>query len=131
MQMPAILMSALFAAIGAMSVFWPYIVLDFARNLVTPNGMFAAAAVRVVFGAALLLAAGTSRAPTLLRVFGLVILVAGLATPLFGAEPALGLLDTLSADGGAWMRITGTIALAFGCIFVWALSPRQMTPQRR
>jgi hypothetical protein len=131
MQMPAIVMSALFAAIGAMSVFWPDIVLDFARNLVTPNGLFAAAAVRVVFGAALLVAAGTSRAPNLLRVFGLVIFVAGLATPLFGADRAHALLDALSADRGAWMRIVGTLALAFGCIFVWALSPRQMTPQRR
>ena len=132
MQMPAILLSALFAGLGAVSAVWPDIVLTYARQyLVTPNGVFAAAAVRVVFGAALLIAAQTSRAPNLLRLFGLVILLAGLATPLFGTDRTVATLATLSADSGALMRVAGTFVFTFGCIFVWALSPRSVNPRRQ
>jgi hypothetical protein len=130
MQMPAIILSALFAGIGAVSAVWPDIVLTWARELATPNGLFVAAAVRVVFGAALLLGAPTSRAPRLLRVFGLLIFAVGLATPLLGTERALGTLATLSQDRGALMRITGTVVFVLGCIFVWSLSPRSVNPRR-
>jgi hypothetical protein len=131
MQLPAIVMSALLAGLGAIGVIWPDILLDAGRQLATSNGLFAAAAVRVVFGGALLIAAQTSRAPNLLRLCGGLIFLAGLATPFFGSDRALALLALLSADRGALMRVAGTLAVALGCAFVWALSPRGAAPQRR
>ena len=130
MQMLATVLSALFAGIGAIAVFWPDTFIEVGRSLSTPTGLLAAAALRVVFGAALLMAASLSRAPNMLRLFGAVILIAGLATPLFGVELATRLLTAASAEGGAWLRIFGTVAIALGASFVWALSPRAHMPSR-
>ena len=57
MQLPAIIMSALFAGIGAIGVFWPDTFIEVGRSLSTPTGLLVAAALRIVFGAALLMAA--------------------------------------------------------------------------
>lgn len=130
MQMFATVMSALFAGLGAMAVFWPEQVIDISRSLSTPVGLLTAAALRILFGALLVAAAPHSRAPNLLRVFGVLILLAGLSTPLFGVELAKVLLEVSAEDGGVWMRITGTIAIALGALFVWALAPKQHMPRR-
>jgi hypothetical protein len=129
MQMFATILSALFAALGAMAIFWPDAVVGVARSLTTPRGLLAAAAVRVVFGALLIMAASISRAPNLLRVCGALILAAGLATPLIGVELVRSLLDAAGHDG-TWLRVIGTIAVALGVSFVWALSPRVHMPRR-
>ncbi len=123
MQMAATLMSALLAGLGAIAVFLPDTLIEMGRNFTTPKGLLAAAAVRVVFGALLITAASTSRAPNLLRVFGALILVAGLATPLLGPEYARGLQAAVS-ERGELIRVAGTVAIVLGCSFVWALSPR-------
>jgi len=83
-----------------------------------------AAGIRIVFGGMLLTAAQTSRAPNLLRACGAIILIAGLATPWFGAERAREVLAAAGAADGAGMRIACTVAVALGSSFVWALSPR-------
>ena len=54
----------------------------------TPAGLYAAAGLRLVLGTALFLAAPTSRTPKMLRILGVVIFVAGLATPLIGIDHA-------------------------------------------
>jgi len=130
MQMLATIMSALFAGLGAMAIFWPETVIGIGLSLSTPSGLLGAAALRVVFGAVLLMAAPLSRAPNLLRLCGALILIAGLSTPLFGVEVAKRLLDVAAEDSGAWLRVTGTIAVALGSLFVWALSPLQHMPRR-
>ena len=130
MQMLATILSALFAGLGAMAIFWPRAVLGIGASLSTPGGLLTSAALRVVFGAVLLMAAPLSRAPKLLRVGGVLMLVAGLSTPLFGVEIAKRLYELASYDGETWLRITGTLAVALGALFVWALSPRQHMPRR-
>jgi uncharacterized protein YjeT (DUF2065 family) len=131
MQMLAIVFSALFAGIGATAVFLPDTFIEVARELSTPAGLLVAAAVRIVFGASLLLAAQESRAPNALRLCGVVILIAGLATPWFGAQVASRMITIVSQDGSAILRIFGTIAVALGTLFVMALSPRTHMPSRQ
>ena len=92
--------------------------------------LLVAAAVCLGFGAALLVAASGSRPPNPLRLFGALILIAGLATPRYGVEVSQHLLDPMSAGSGALLRVLGTVTIALGCIFVWALSPRQHMPRR-
>jgi uncharacterized protein YjeT (DUF2065 family) len=120
----ASILCALFAGIGAIAIFWPTIMSQVAEYLVTPNGLLAAAAVRVVFGGSLILAAPDSKAPNTLRVIGALVVIAGLATPLVGPAVANRLLDAWSTDGGARFRMFGTIAVALGCWLVWMLTPR-------
>ena len=128
--LPTIL-SALFAGLGAVGVLWPETLIEFGRMFATPNGLFLAAGLRIVFGGSLLIAARASRAPTVLRWFGAAILIAGLATPLFGVERARSVLAAMSADGGAWVRVIGAVAIVLGSSFVWALAPRGGGPPWR
>jgi hypothetical protein len=131
MRWVATVLSALFAGIGAIGVIAPGILIDVGRTLATPEGLLAVAALRIVFGGSLLIAAQGSRAPNALRAFGIVILIAGLATPMIGVARARNGLAAISADGGAWVRVAGTVALALGSSFVWVLTPRAAAPQRR
>src|SRR5258705_12786611 len=111
MQLVATIMSALLAGLGAIGVFYPDFLLELGRHTTTPNGLLVAAGIRVVFGGLLLTAAATSRAPNLLRLFGAVILIAGLLTPVFGPERAQSLLQIAAANRGAYFRIGGTFAV--------------------
>ena len=126
MQLVATIMSALLAGLGAIGVVYPDFLLEVGRHLVTPNGLLVAAGIRMLFGGLLLTVAATSRAPNLLRVFGAVILIAGLLTPLYGPERSASLLQIAAANRGAYFRIGGTFAILLGLSFVWALSPRGM-----
>jgi len=126
MQLAATIMSALLAGLGAIGVFYPDFLLELGRYLSTPNGLLVAAGIRVVFGGLLLTAAATSRAPNLLRLFGAVILIVGLLTPVYGPERAHRVLQIAAANQGEYFRIGGTVAIALGMAFVWALSPRGM-----
>src|SRR5262249_11307955 len=120
----SIFLSLVIAALGAFCVFSPATLLQIGWQLATPVGLFVAAAIRFLFGAALALAAPTSRAPRSLRVIGLVIVVAGLMTPLFGVERARAVLGWWSAQGPSFARIWGGFALAVGSSLVYLLLPK-------
>jgi hypothetical protein len=127
----ATILSALVAGLGVIGVVWPDVLLEFGRSFATPDGLLAAAALRIVFGGSLLIAAQGSRAPSALRLIGIAILVAGLATPMIGVGRTRALLEAASANGGTWVRIAGTLAIALGTSLVFALSPRAGGPLRR
>jgi hypothetical protein len=120
----AMALSLLVAALGAIGVVAPGELRGIARHFQTPSGLYAAAAFRVVLGGALVLAAPTSRVPRVMRAVGIVILVAGLITPFLGLDRFRGILEWLSAQGPTATRIWAGVALAFGCLLIYALFPR-------
>ena len=126
MQLAATIMRALLAGLGAIGVFYPDFLLELGRHLSTPSGLIVAAVLQGVFGAFLLTAAATSRAPNLLRLMGAAFLILGLLTPVYGPERASSLLQAAAANRGANFRIGGTFAILIGVFFVRALSPRGM-----
>lgn len=115
------------AVLGAIGLVSPRALLSIAGQFQTPSGLYAAAAVRILLGAALLLAAPTSRAPRAIRVIGIIILVAGLITPAFGIDRFRGILEAWSAQGALVMRVWAAIALAFGWAVAYSLVPRSRT----
>ena len=117
-------LSLLVAALGAIGVVAPGELRGIARHFQTPSGLYAAAAFRVVLGGALVVAAPTSRLPRAIRTVGIVILVAGLITPFLGLDRFRGILEWLSAQGPTATRIWAGVALAFGCLLIYALFPR-------
>jgi uncharacterized membrane protein YidH (DUF202 family) len=119
----ALLLSLLIAALGALGVASPSRLLGLVRYLQTPAGLYVAAALRLVLGLALFFAAPGSRAPELLRILGVVIIVAGLITPFFGLERFRRLLDWWSARGPAFVRVWAAFALAFGLLLAYAVVP--------
>jgi uncharacterized protein YjeT (DUF2065 family) len=111
------------AGLGVIGVVAPSVLLDFGKSLLTDNGLYVVAAVRVAIGVLLLLAARNSRMPRTLRAIGLVIIVAGLLTPLFGVVRSAAMLDWFSSQGTAIIRVVAMCAIAIGAFIVYAIRP--------
>jgi hypothetical protein len=124
MALAAFLLSVLVAVVGAVGLIRPTSLLAVAGLFLTPAGLYAAAAFRIVLGTGLFVGASTSRAPRLLRVLGVVIVVGGLVTPLLGVERASAIIGWWAARGSLFMRIWAAVALAFGLCLAYALVPR-------
>ncbi len=123
MRLVAIVLGLAIVALGAVGIASPPRLLGIVGLLQTRAGLYLAAVVRLVLGAALFLSAADSRAPEVLRVLGVVIVVAGLITPFFGLERYRRLLDWWSARGPTFVRVWAVFAAAFGLGLVYALLP--------
>ena len=98
----------------------PEVLIGIGRNMVSPAGLYAAATVRVGIGLVLVLAAREARAPGLLRAIGAVVLVVGVATPLFGVDAARARLEWEAAHLTLF-RIEGAMFIGLGCVIVSAI----------
>ena len=112
------------SALGAIGILSPDTLLAIARELVSPVGLFLAAAIRVGFGGVLMLAAPASRAPRAIRAVGALVLVAGIITPFVGIERARAVVDWWSAQGALFAHAAPAVACAVGCSLTYLLSPR-------
>src|SRR5262245_66580601 len=70
--------------LGAIGVVAPAQLVGIARLFESQSGLYVAAAIRIILGVALVLAASGARAPAVVRVIGVVILAAGLLTLVIG-----------------------------------------------
>lgn len=95
----ALVIGALLVLQGILGIAAPDLFLKTLRFIQTPPVIYLAAVVRVAFGVVLLRAAPVSRAPTFLRVFGLLIVIGGLLTPFLGVWAAHVILDWWSEAG--------------------------------
>jgi membrane-bound ClpP family serine protease len=123
MAIVALVLSLLVAALGALGLISPMRLLDIGRHFQSPTGLYAAGAMRVILGGALFLAAPAARAPKIIRILGIIILVAGLFTPLIGVERVHRLMDWWSTQGTVFMRVWAAFALAFGLFLAYAVAP--------
>ena len=121
MTLIAIAASLAIAALGALGLIDPDRLLATVRSFQRPGGLYVAAGIRLILGAALYLAADDSRAPETLRVWGIVVVLAGLATPVFGRERFARLLDWWAGLGPGFVRSWAAFALLFGLALVFAL----------
>lgn len=121
MTLVALVFSLFVAGLGALGFASPSRLLGMVRSFQTPTRLYIAAALRLVLGAALFLAAPASRAPELLRILGVFIVVAGVITPFFGLERFGRLLDWWSAQGPTLVRVWSAFAFAFGLLLAYAL----------
>src|SRR5258708_15453332 len=121
MRALALVVAAFIMLVGVAGLLAPDSLLTLARYAVTPVGLYAVAAVRVGIGLVLILAAPISRAPRTLRVFGAVALVAGLMTPLFGADRAHAILDWQLSQGTVLIRVGAGLAVVIGGLVAFAL----------
>ena len=131
MRRLAIVLSLVIAALGVTGLVSPDAMFKVTRPLEKP---YSAAATRVILGGALALAAPRSRAPRTLRVFGLGMFLAGLATPflavVLGTEFDLELHGWWFAPGSLFVRIWAGFALAVGLglmFILWPNTLRRMT----
>jgi hypothetical protein len=113
------------AVVGVLLVVAPSEVLEFGRSMLSPSVLYIAAVVRIIFGGVLLWVASVSRAPTVLRVLGGVLVIAGVATPFVGVELARVVFDWMLAQGSLFTRAWASAVIALGLLIVYAvITPR-------
>jgi hypothetical protein len=104
--------AGVFIALGVAAAVAPDAVIASSRYLVSPAGIYTAAALRSGIGVALLLVAPGSRAPAILRIMGVALLAAGLTMPMLGVDNARARIE--------WEAAHTTFLRLEGVIFVWA-----------
>ena len=117
MKAIALIIALMMVSLGLTGVLWPEGLMQLASFSFSRSGLYVAAAVRIVMGALLFFAASSTRTPKTVRVIGLIILVAGIATALIPAERALAMKDWWVARGLDTLRIAACFPLAVG-IFI-------------
>ena len=109
--------------VGAVGVVAPDVFLSVGRAMITPGGLYAIAALRIAIGLVFVLAAPASRAPRALRVLGVLVIIAGLATPWFGVARSLAVLDWWASVGPSLRRFEAGVAVPLGGFLVYVFRP--------
>lgn len=127
MVLIALVLSICIAALGALGVIAPDRLAAVVRSFQTRAGLYVTAAIRLVLGVALFLAAPGTRAPGLIWGLGIFVFVAGLITPMVGLERFRKLTDWW-LDLGPWFgRIWGAVVLVLGLLLAYAVAPAVAT----
>ena len=108
--------------LGLAGMIRPGALMDFGYQVLTPLGLYAAAALRISIGLVLVLAATRSRWPRTLRVLGCIILGVGMATALMGVDRARAALDWWSAQGWVIIRLPYLMASVIGVFITQVLT---------
>ena len=107
-------------AIGIATALTPDAVIALSRKLVSPVGIYVAAAVRCAMGLALLLIARGSRAPAVLQTMGVALILAGIVFPFFGVESSKARIEW-EADHLLFLRLEGLLFI-WGGFVIYKLS---------
>jgi len=109
--------------VGVADLVSPEILLTIGRDVLTPAGLYVIAFVRVGVGLLLLGAATTSRMPRAVRILGAVVLISGIATPIFGLQRSLSVLNWWAAQGPFVTRFAGLVLVTLATLMIYATRP--------
>jgi len=121
----AMLVAILLLTVGTVCAVFPGAMLSAAPSLLTTVGLYSIGALRLGMGVVMLWAAGPSRYPKVLRAFGVLFIVAGVATPIFSEDRARGMMELGAAQGSLLIRAAGLLIVAFGIFIAHAVTPRR------
>jgi uncharacterized protein YjeT (DUF2065 family) len=121
-KMLATILGCLMMLLGLCALFAPDRVLPFARFTTTANGVYVAAAIRLLIGAILLMAAGGSRFPIVLRLLGGFAILGGLATLVIGVAGAQRMAEQMLPYATTAIRGIGAFLIVLGAFVVYAVS---------
>ena len=119
------LLAAFVVTIGVAAIVAPDLILSLRSLAATQGALLVFGAVRVAIGVVLIMVAPASRAPRTLQAAGAVLLLAGLATPLFGVERTRAVLAWEAAQGPSLIRLGGVIVVVLGGLLTVALRPQR------
>ena len=107
--------------LGVVGLVSPQVLADVARRLLTPVGLVLVAAIRLLFGVMFVLATSDARWPVFLQVIGIISIVAGVITPIFGVDRHRRILDWWTARGSVFMRAWSGVAVILGVVLAYAV----------
>ena len=110
----ALILCAAIAAMGVVMIFKPALAHELTRLLADKTGMWIATAIRAVLGLGLLAAASDSKAPTLLKLLGLLILIVAIAVPILGLDRHRRMIEWWLARKRMTEMLCGAAAFVFG-----------------
>ena len=117
----ALILCAAIATMGVLTIVKPALVHDWTRLLADKVGMWIATAIRAVVGLGLLAAASESKAPMLLRLLGLLILILAILTPVLGLDRHRRMIDWWLARRRTVQIMCGTAAFVFGVGLIYVI----------
>jgi hypothetical protein len=123
MRLLGLLVALFIALVGLTGVIAPDCLMTIGRHSVTPFGLCIVAVLRIGIGLVLAWVAPVSRAPTTLRILGVIAVIAGVVTLYVGAERAQAILEWWSGQGPLFIRLGAGIALVLGGLIAYALTP--------
>jgi uncharacterized membrane protein len=117
----ALILCGASAATGAAMIFKPAAVHDLTRSLLNKRGMWIATTIRAVLGLGLLAAASDSKAPMLLRLLGLLILIVAILIPILGVDRHCRLLEWWIGRPRPIQLLAGVVAIVFGVGLIYLI----------
>ena len=117
----AIILCAAIAVMGLVIIFKPAMAHDLTRLFADKTGMWVAAAIRAVLGLGLLAAAAESKAPMLLRILGLLILLVAIVMPILGVDRHRRMIEWWLARPRTVQMIGGAVAFVFGVSLIYLI----------
>ena len=113
------------SALGILTLAAPETILEAMNFALTSVGLYVGAAMRIVFGSVLMGAARASRMPRTIGTLGALMILGGVALPFIGVDRIGVIVGWWSAQGPALMRTWAVVAVAFGALIVFAVTPRR------
>ena len=121
MRQLATVVGVLIVLVGLVGVITPNEIGAIGRYVVTRNGLYIVAVLRVCIGIVFILAAPASRMPRTIRIIGGIVFIAGIITPLFGVDRSRSILDWWISQSSIFMRLAGVVAIAGGAFIIRAI----------
>ena len=81
--------------------------------------LYVAAAARIIIGVLFFMAADMTRTPTVIKVMGVLIIVAGVMIPIIGPKKLALFIQLMLARKDSTLRLFGIAAGALGAFFIW------------
>jgi hypothetical protein len=125
MAMLAGLTGAVIASLGVLGVADPTYFIALVGEFQAPGMAFAAGAMRIVIGIALIASASASRWPKCLGLLGGMIFIAGLVTPFEGAFLGRTLLQLWPTWGPGIVRAGGGLIALLGLLVIYSVLTRR------
>ncbi len=123
MRLTVALFGCFVVAIGLVGAVSPPRLLTLVGRLVSKQGLFFIAGLRLCLGIALWLSADSSRAPHFLQIVGAIAIVSGLVTPFVGVRRFDAIMGWWAGRAPDLVRVWCVGLLLFGMSLVWAVFP--------
>jgi hypothetical protein len=117
----ALILCAAVAAMGVTVIVAPARAHDLARLFADKTGMWIASGIRAVFGLGLLASAADSKAPIVLRLLGLLILIVAILIPILGLDRHRRLIDWWIARSRSVQIAWGAATIVFGIALIYLI----------
>jgi hypothetical protein len=117
----ALILCAAIAAMGVVIIVKPTLAHEWTRLLADKTGMWIATAIRGVLALGLLASASESKAPMLLRLLGLLILIVAILIPILGVDRHRRMIDWWLARPRTVQLMCGAAAFVFGVGLIYVI----------